>query len=124
LLVVLLPARLNVTAFMALRLLHLQNKQRNLGQMAHIAHIAALVDGVEPVDLSRQPFNLGPLHLSCLVQVVLQLHACPQFGAGAESRGKPIGHVSRDARRTGHNAVQCHTVDAKGYSSRSYGRIP
>jgi hypothetical protein len=36
LLVVLLPAGLNVTAFMALRLLHLQNKQRNFGLSVEI----------------------------------------------------------------------------------------
>jgi hypothetical protein len=36
LLVVLLPARLNVTAFMALRLLHLQNKQRYFGLSVEI----------------------------------------------------------------------------------------
>jgi len=38
-----------------------------------MVHIAALVEGVEPDDLRLQPFNLGPLHHSCLVQVVLHL---------------------------------------------------
>lgn len=47
-----LPARLNVTAFMALRLLHLQNKQRNLGLSVEITTKARKI---------THPFGVGYL---------------------------------------------------------------
>jgi hypothetical protein len=42
--------------------------------------------------------NLWALGLSCLAQVVLQLHSGPEFRAGAESVAKAVCHVSRNVR--------------------------
>ena len=45
--------------------------------------------------LRRQSIDSRTRQLACLVQVVLQLHTCPQLRTGTESLTQAIGHVSR-----------------------------
>ena len=70
-----------------------------------------------------QSFNSRAFYLACLVQVVLELHARPQFRTRTKRRGQSVGHIGGDTRRTGHDPTQRDTVNAELDGSGCDGRL-
>lgn len=60
------------------------------------------------------PLDLGTLDFACLVQVVLQLHACPKFGARAKGGTETVRHIWRNARNSVRNPRKRDASNAKG----------
>jgi hypothetical protein len=73
--------------------------------------------------LRRNALYLWPFDLSGLVQIVLQLHSCPQFRAGTKGRPKAICHVRRNSRSAGYDTLQRDATNAKTSGRFRYGHI-